>query len=777
MSLGRLRPLLLVLVGLVVLAAGSAQAAGPNSGANAALIQPDGKIVAVGWGETASWGLPAAVGLARYTPSGFLDRSFGSGGLAATGYGTWPRDVYGAAAALQANGKIVVAGAARNGFELLRYKPNGSLDTTFGTRGEVRTAFGSLVAEARAAAIQPDGKIVVAGALSVGGRGGTAAGFGLARYEANGSLDTSFGTVGRVTTLIGGGGRASALALQATGKIVAAGSYSGGFALTRYDADGSLDASFGSGGVVTTPVAGPDAGAAAVALQPDGKLVAVGSGHTISYYNSSFVLVRYEQDGSLDPSFGMGGIVSTAFVDVMNCELCGDQAHALAVQPDGKILAAGETCRGPCNFALARYDPDGSLDASFGSGGKVTSSSGYSASCSNQGGDIAKAVGLQADGKIVLAGSSNFGKCSPDYYVFALARYTPDGSLDASFGGKGIVNTSVQACVVPRLHGESLAWAKSSAKRSNCTFGKVSKAPSHTVAKGRIVSQQPAACSVRGPKATFAVTVSTGSRRGISRPTHLGPIAFDSVSHLGCGGGGSGSSGIYVVEPDGSGRMRLTGQNAVMPAWSPNGRQIAYSAGGNVGNVYLMNADGSHVRLVVKGFAVSPVLSPNGKRLAYRTRSGIWTARTDGKDKRKIVVGGPGFPTWSPDGRKIAYVERTTIHTVSAKGGTPKAVPRVRDVYSVTWAPRGARAVALVDSEAGWGLRVVDLSTGSSHGVATNVDADARPAWSPDGKRIAYVRYGQTSQELVTVKAAGGGLRVVTRMIGDPHGISWRAHH
>lgn len=761
-----LRSLLLILAALVVVTASSAQAAGPNSGANAALIQPDGKIVAVGWGEASGWGWGRVVGLARYTPSGALDRSFGSAGLVTTGSGTFGPQ--GAAAGLQADGKIVVAGAARNGFELLRYRPNGSLDKTFGAEGRAWTGFGSLIASASAVAIQADGKIVAAGRLWVDSPGGTEAGFGLARYDADGSPDPSFGTDGRVTTAVDGGGGASALALQPDGKIVVSGSYSGGFALARYNADGWLDASFGTGGIVKTPVPGLDVTAAALALQPDGEIVAAGSGHTISYYDPSFVLIRYEADGSLDTSFGTGGIVSTAILDDA-------RANAVAIQPDGKIVAAGQACRsGPCVFALARYEPDGSLDTSFGSGGKVTSASGYSSECSEQGGDYANAVALQANGTIVIAGYSNFSKyvCSPDYYLFALARYNPDGSLDPKFGKKGIVNTSVRACVVPRLYRESLAWAKGEAARNNCTLGNVSHVRSRTVAKGHIVSQRPTACSLRGPRAKVAVTVSTGSRHGIIRATRPGAIAYDSRSHLGCGGG-SGRSNLYAIRVDGSERMQLTGRRtAIEPAWSPDGRRIAF-IGGEHRDLYLMSPNGTRVRLVVRGFADLPSFSPDGKRIAFRGRSGISSVRTDGKDRRKIVGGGADSASWSPDGREIAYVDGTTIYIVSAKGGTPRAVAH-SDAYSVNWAPHGTQAVALVSSEAGWELTVVDLSNGATRVVATDVDASSRPAWSPDGKRIAYVRYGATSQELVTVKSAGGGLRVVTRLIGGPRGVSWR---
>ncbi len=771
MSRGSLRVLLLLSAASLVLAAGSARAVGPNSGANAGLIQPDGKIVAAGWAEGSG-----IFGLARYTASGSLDRGFGSGGRA-TGPASWLTGA--GAVALQSDGKIVTAGKTYDGsvfdFILARYTSRGSLDRTFGRGGTVTTAFGSPIAGASAVAVEADGKIVAAGQLANGGQ----AGFALARYDASGSLDTTFGTDGRITTPVGGGegGVASALAIQPDGRIVVAGSYSGGFALARYDADGSLDASFGSGGIVTTPIGGLGGGAAALVLQPDGKVVAAGSGNTISKYNPSFVLVRYDEDGSLDTGFGTGGIVSTSFVDLTACDGCSDEAAAVAVQPDGRIVAAGQTCVGPCEFALARYEPDGSLDTSFGSGGKVTTTFGSPAR-----GGHARSVALQADGKIVAVGSARLGK--PEHSEFALARYEPDGSLDTSFGQGGKVTTRVAACVAPRLHGEALPWARDAVKRSHCTFGKVSTVPSKTVPKGRVVTQHPNACALSGPGAKISVTVSRGGGAP-QRPAHPGAILYDSRVHLGCGGGGSGGSRIFAIAPKGSTRIELTqGRNAVEPVWSPGGRKIAFGDGSK-GDIFVMDANGSHARLVVKGFANSPTFSPDGKRIAFwrpasckacRSSGVIWSVRTNGKDKRKILSDGSA-PAWSPDGRRIAFVAQDAngldVFLASSTGQGRRQLTHVGYASTPVWKPNGKQILVLLAAET-WQVGVVDVSSGSIRVVARNVDQGATPAWSPDGKRIAYVRYGSIGEELVTAKATGGGVRVVTNMIGGPQGISWR---
>jgi len=199
-------------------------------------------------------------------------------------------------------------------------------------------------------ALQPDGKIVVAGYA-----GGD---FALARYNSDGALDTSFGSGGKVTTDFGGSYHPDgfSVALQPDGKIVVAGYAGGDFALARYNSDGALDTSFGSGGKVTTDFGGSDAGYS-VALQPDGKIVVAG------YAGLDFALARYNSDGALDTSFGTGGKVTTDFSGGR------DVGYSVALQPDGKIVVAGYA---GVDFALARYNSDGALDTSFGSGGKVT---------------------------------------------------------------------------------------------------------------------------------------------------------------------------------------------------------------------------------------------------------------------------------------------------------------------------------------------------------------------------------------------------------------------
>jgi uncharacterized delta-60 repeat protein len=369
---------------------------------------------------------PPAPGAAT---AGSLDATFGSGGKVTTAI---LGDDEAFAVGRQTDGKIIVAGSASTGpasgdFALVRYTPDGALDRTFGSGAKVTTNFGG-VSAARALALQPDGKIVAAGSARVFGPSNTGSGFALARYEPDGTVDTSFGTGGKVTTDFGGA--VLGVALQPDGKIVAAG-FASGFALIRYNGDGTLDATFGTGGKVTTPDFGHGFTAAqAVALQQDGKIVAAGTaGNGVG--GIDFALVRYEHSGSLDPTFGTGGKVTTNF----GGGSAADSVFALALQPDSKVVAAGVDSRNPSvaeQFALARYNANGTLDPTFGSGGRVLTSFGPFGT--------ARAVAVQRDGKIVAAGRG--GDVSPPTGIdFVVARYNRDGTPDPSFGIAGKVST------------------------------------------------------------------------------------------------------------------------------------------------------------------------------------------------------------------------------------------------------------------------------------------------------------------------------------------------
>jgi uncharacterized delta-60 repeat protein len=361
---------------------------------------------------------------------GDLDPTFGGNGIVTTDFAGAHDAAH--ALAIQTDGRIVVAGGtfspAGSDFALARYGRDGSLDPTWGAGGRVTTDFDGRAEHAASIALQPDGKVVAAGGSSVAPNN---ADFALARYNANGSLDATFGAAGRVLTDYEAGNDAAfAVALQADGKIVAAGlsvtAGTGNLALARYNTDGSLDGTFDGDGRVSLDVAGGFDRAHAVAVQSDGRIVVAGMGWQGSQYH--FVVARYLSSGALDPTFGFGGTVLTGFGGATN------GANALAIQPDGRIVAAGSALGATGGeFALARYLANGAPDPSFdGDGILTTDVGGYH--------DTARALALQPDGRIVAAGDTRIVDVTSDV---ALARYNADGSRDTTFNGNGRVTADL----------------------------------------------------------------------------------------------------------------------------------------------------------------------------------------------------------------------------------------------------------------------------------------------------------------------------------------------
>lgn len=350
----------------------------------------------------------------------------------------------------------------------------GELDPEFGTDGKVTIRFEDGAVFPAAVALQPDGRIIVAG---TGGedraRGKPNPDFGLVRLHSDGTLDDIFGIGGRVLTDFGGHDHANAVAIQPDGKIVAAGvNHPQGFtcsdhcpvpaqfALARYNLDGSLDEAFGTDGKVTTyqfgpermyrrPLSksdeliswyGPSASAQKVAILPDGKILAAGGAGSYPTYDDGYALARYTADGVLDPSFGNGGRLTNVGQDDAE-----DRLVALFVQTDGKITIAaeqwvlveerGNRWIGNGALSLTRFNPDGTLDLSFGNGGRALANF-------RPPGDRSDAdwwswplaATQQSDGKIIFAGEIGILRPKP-----VLARFNPDGTLDAGFGTGGMM--------------------------------------------------------------------------------------------------------------------------------------------------------------------------------------------------------------------------------------------------------------------------------------------------------------------------------------------------
>jgi uncharacterized delta-60 repeat protein len=366
-----------------------------------------------------------------YAADGDLDGSFGSFGKVFLSSGDL------SAIAIQRDMKIVAVGFGG----VIRLNSDGAIDNTF---SPVPGGFGGAY-YGKAVAIQPDGKIVMAGTLYVANN---TTDMGVARYHADGSLDSGFGTGGEVTTDFNGlNDTASALVIQPDGKIVVAGSATNSigsdFALVRYNSDGQLDSTFGTGGKVMMDFNGLYDEVRSAAFQSDGKIVVAGFAST-KLGSTVFGLARYNPDGSLDSGFGTGGKVTTSFSLNNGEEL--HPANAVVVLPDGKIFAAGgsplagNTMPFPDtleNCLAARYNRDGSLDSSFGSGGKAVISFGNAGNTLSL--STIKTLAVQRDGKVVAGGIVR-REVKPANWYFALIRFG-SGGLDGSFGNGGTVVT------------------------------------------------------------------------------------------------------------------------------------------------------------------------------------------------------------------------------------------------------------------------------------------------------------------------------------------------
>jgi uncharacterized delta-60 repeat protein len=331
-------------------------------------IQSDGKLVVAG---SAFNGVNNDFALARYTITGTLDTTFGVNGVVTTTLSTG--DDVARGLVVQADDKIVVAGSANGDFGIVRYSSEGGLDTaTFGGGdGIVITDFFGATDVANGIAIQPgDGKLVAAGYSDIG----PSEEFALARYLTNGSLDSSFAGTGKVTTdfVSNSVDQAYSVDIQADGKIVLAGFINSGgmggnddFALARYNSIGSLDTTFGTGGKVVTPVGENDDQAYSVAIQPTGKIVVAGFSDSGVPTNQDFSLARYTITGTLDTTFGATGVISTDLgtIDMELGNESADQAYAVAIQADNKIVVAGYTDHpsGNDNFAVVRYESPNAL--------------------------------------------------------------------------------------------------------------------------------------------------------------------------------------------------------------------------------------------------------------------------------------------------------------------------------------------------------------------------------------------------------------------------------
>ncbi|WP_273703716.1 calcium-binding protein [Candidatus Accumulibacter vicinus] len=324
-------------------------------------VLQDGKIVVGGF---SSQGL-IDFAIVRYNADGSLDTSFGGDGVVTTDINTWWDQAY--AMTVQADGKIILGGMASGvpsnfqSFALVRYNVDGTLDTSFNGSGKVMTSIGYETQSLNAVKVQADGKILAAGYAMSQGPGYDLV---LLRYNTNGSLDTTFAQDGVAVYDGGASDIANALAIQSDGKILVVGSSSNYACLFRYNTNGTLDTTFGSGGKQTLTV-GPWENGDCLSVLPSGKILVAGHRYN-GVTDSDIAVARYNQDGSLDGTFGDGGITS---VSISNTA---DAASALRVLPDGRFVIVGGRYSDDWSnrdIAVARFNADGTLDSTFGSSG------------------------------------------------------------------------------------------------------------------------------------------------------------------------------------------------------------------------------------------------------------------------------------------------------------------------------------------------------------------------------------------------------------------------
>lgn len=393
--------------------------------ASSIIIQKDGKIVVGGSAMSELAGNKFAI--ARFNTNGSIDSSFDADGKQTTAVGDANSTAY--SMALQDDGKIIMAGyttvAGINRFAISRFNTNGSLDNSFNGNGIQIAQLGSDIQIGNSAAIQKNGKIIIAGYTIIGSKKD----FAVVRFNSDGSADNTFDTDALLTTDIinSSDDYAGSVAVQSDDKIIVAGySVTGNntvFALARYNTDGSLDNTFDMDGKLVGDYYQGNSGVNATVVQSDGKIVTAGS--TWNGTNFDFSIVRYNANGSLDNTFSDDGKQATDFGST-------DEGVSVVVQPNGKIIVGGSS---NTTFAIARYNTDGSLDATFSDDGKLIIAMGFS--------DLAKSVALQADGKVVLVGHT-YIDTNYDSAYFAIARINTNGTLDNSFSGDGKVFTDFE---------------------------------------------------------------------------------------------------------------------------------------------------------------------------------------------------------------------------------------------------------------------------------------------------------------------------------------------
>jgi uncharacterized delta-60 repeat protein len=378
---------------------------------------------------------------------GTLDYSFGTNGIVLTDFSN--SEEYGETLLSLPDGKILVAGKRyTNGIAIVRYNNDGSIDNTFGVNGKVFTsaAFGNTFGGwyGCALAVQEDGKILIGGSDTANNESN----FALIRYSSNGILDNTFGSGGIAAVSIGDFSESIySITIQTDQKIIVAGRssimdyYDYNFALVRFNADGSLDNSFGNSGTIITNL-GPFSEAYSVVIQNDDKILVSGTAVDPTSYKYCFAAARYNSNGMLDQTFGNAGVVKTSIDD-------GAYGQSIHVQADNKILITGfYRTQDLYSFGATRYNVNGSLDLTFGTNGIVLYS--FNPNLNFMIGSSA----IQQNGKIIVAGYIEEGS----NYNMLVARFNSNGSLDLNFGTSGFTTIPTNSTYLTPFGGQGIGY-------------------------------------------------------------------------------------------------------------------------------------------------------------------------------------------------------------------------------------------------------------------------------------------------------------------------------